>query len=175
MEVSAENIVSLFKGYLEEGFVEGRTSSRMEGVKRPVESKCAWIKVERKYFHRAVAFLKDISSPHICTPMASKELEDGGLELIYPFTIFSGEGNFRELPVILSVELPHDDLRIRSVADIVPGIIFMERETQEMLGVEIESITDGRRLFTPSKIRGSYPMRNRSSEKSENEAEETGN
>ena len=174
MEVSAENIVSLFKGFLEDGFVEGHTTSRMEGVKRPIESKCAWIKVKQKYFHRTVTFLKDISSPHISTPMASKELEGGGLELIYPFTIFSGEGNFRELPVIISVELPHDDLRIRSVADIVPGIIFMERETQEMLGVEIESIPDGRRLFTPVSIRGTYPMRGKPFEKSDNEAEETG-
>ena len=43
-------------------------------------------------------------------------------------------------------------MSIRTVTDIIPGILFMERETMEMLGVIIEDIPDSRRLFTHSNL-----------------------
>jgi Ni,Fe-hydrogenase III component G len=64
---------------------------------------------------------------------------------------------------VFSVQVPLDDLRIRTLTDIIPGILTMERETQEMLGVVIEDIPDSRPIFTPRNLPADMkPMRNSS-------------
>ena len=48
--------------------------------------------------------------------------------------------------------------RVRT--DLIPGAIFTERETQEMMGVEVVGIPDGRRLFIGEDVpEGVYPWR----------------
>lgn len=158
MITNPENVVSLFKAVIEEGLVDSRVQSRTEGYLNPVTQNCLWLKVTRDAFHRSVAFLKDISPIHVACPVASRE-HDEGLELIYPFTLFSGGGGYKELPVIISVILAWDDLTIRTVTDLIPGILYMEREMQEMLGVVVEDIPDGRRLFTPDSLQWRKPFR----------------
>ena len=97
------------------------------------------------------------------------------IELIYPFMIYSGRGNFSEQPVIMRVDVPRDDFRIRSCTAIIPGILIMEREAQEMLGLVVEDIPDGRRFFTPDSLeKGYWPLRGKEPEivKEETEIEE---
>ena len=52
--------------------------------------------------------------------------------------------------------VPLNDLRIRTLTDIIPGILNMERETQEMLGVVIEDIPDSRRDIYASQPFGGH-------------------
>jgi len=60
----------------------------------------------------------------------------------------------------LRVILPKNDLKIPTITDLVPGAIYTERETQEMMGVEVVGIPDSRRLFLPEDIpEGVYPWR----------------
>jgi membrane-bound hydrogenase subunit beta len=60
----------------------------------------------------------------------------------------------------LRVTLAKNDLRIPTITDIIPGALFTERETQEMMGVEVIGIPDKRRLFLPDDFPdGVYPWR----------------
>ena len=159
MPLTPEDIALRFREEFENEVIGVRIRSREQGVYRTVPQSVIWLSISRVVFHRAVSLLKDMGHIHIACPMASKEHDDG-IELIYPFTVLTGEGKFMELPVIISVFLPEEDLRIRSVSDILPGILYMERETMEMLGVIIEDIPDSRRLFTPENMQpGVFPMR----------------
>lgn len=132
---------------------------RHDGYRNRTVQKHLYLYIERDSFHMAVSILRKISPVHVSCPIASRE-GDGVLELIYSFMIYSGRGNFSELPVIITVPLPADDLTLRSCCDIIPGIIIMEREAQEMLGVLIEDIPDRRKFFTPGNLpSGTYPLR----------------
>jgi NADH:ubiquinone oxidoreductase subunit C len=59
--------------------------------------------------------------------MAYKEYEDR-IELIYPFALKMDDTHYSELMIIASVDLPNNDLTIRTITDIVPGALFIERE-----------------------------------------------
>ncbi|MCK5434445.1 MAG: NADH-quinone oxidoreductase subunit C, partial [Dehalococcoidales bacterium] len=81
------------------------------------------------------------------------------VELIYHFTIYYGSP-LEEISLGLRVTLPKRNLRIPTVTDLIPGAIFTERETQEMMGVEVTDIPDGRRLFLAGVLpEGIYPWR----------------
>lgn len=119
-----------------------------------------WISIDRESFHSAVGILKTMGRLHISTPMPYKEYGDR-IELIYPFALKMTDTKYSEIMVIVSVDIPKDDLKIRTITDIVPGALFMERETMEMIGVQIEDIPDPRRLFTGNYLPGGvYPLRN---------------
>jgi membrane-bound hydrogenase subunit beta len=159
MILTPEEIVEKLRDNFKENIHNARIVKKEDGYKNVKTQNIIWVTLGRSVFHRAVSMLHTIHPLHIACPMSSRELNDG-LELIYTFTLFSGTGNFQELVINLVIFLPENDLRIRSVTDIVPGILYMERETMEMLGVNIEDIPDSRRLFTPDTIaKDFYPMR----------------
>ncbi|MFW5770549.1 MAG: NADH-quinone oxidoreductase subunit C [Spirochaetota bacterium] len=153
-----DDIVARFSSELKGHFTASRIQETAEGLDESKKRVRLWLSIDRDVFHRAVSLLKEFGPPHICTPMASKEYADT-IELIYPFTMNYAAKPFGELVVILVVDIPRDDMRIRSVCDLVPGILYMERETMEMLGIIIEDIPDPRRLFTPDSLGDTYPMR----------------
>jgi len=95
--------------------------------------------------------------PHLSV-ISSSDLGNS-VELIYHFTIYYGH-HLKALSVGLGVTLPKHDLKIPTITDLIPGAIFTERETQEMIGVEIVDIPDNRRLFLPEDFpEGVYPWR----------------
>ncbi len=156
-----EEIVNKLKEYIGDGLLEWEVRTRFDGVTNIREQKHLYIKLNRGAFHRSVAFLYKISPLHISCPMASIESEEA-IELIYPFMIYSGHGDQTEQPLIVSYDIPKSDLRTVSVTDIIPGIIIMERETQEMLGIEVENLPDERRIFTPDNMEeGFLPLRDK--------------
>jgi len=159
MILSPEQIIEKLRDTFKENIHTARIVKKEDGCKNIKTQNIVWITLERRAFHRAVSMLHSIHPLHIACPMASREHNDG-LELIYPFSLYSGTGNFQEMIINLVVFLPENDLRIRSVTDVVPGILYMERETMEMLGVNVEDIPDSRRLFTPDSVaKDFYPMR----------------
>jgi membrane-bound hydrogenase subunit beta len=154
-----EDIIQRFSSELKGHFTASRIQETAEGLDGSKKRIRVWLNIDREVFHRAVSLLKEYGPPHICTPMASKEYEDT-IELIYPFTMNYAAERFGELVVVIAVDIPRDDMRIRSISDLVPGILYMERETMEMLGIIIEDIPDPRRLFTPDSLGDEFPMRN---------------
>jgi len=154
---SPEAIVDSFKTALGDDFIDSKIYEREVAVKKNV-FRTIWVYVKREAFRRAVEHICKLQEyPHLAI-ISSSDLGDS-VELIYHFTIYYGH-HLAELPLGLRVELPKNDLKIPTLTDIIPGALFTERETQEMMGVEVVGIPDSRRLFLPEDFpEGVYPWR----------------
>jgi membrane-bound hydrogenase subunit beta len=155
--LSPKQIVDSFKKELSDGFIDGTIYEREVAVKKN-RFRSLWIKVRLEAFHHAVEHICRLEKyPHLAI-ISSSDL-GSEVELIYHFTIYFGH-HLEELSVGLKVLLSKSNLRIPTVTDLIPGAIFTERETQEMMGVEVVGIPDGRRLFVAAEIpEGVYPWR----------------
>lgn len=156
-KLSPQGIVDSFKKTLGGGFVDGKIYEREVAVKKN-HFRCIWLYVKREALREAVQHLSRIQEyPHLVI-ISSSDLGDD-VELIYHFTIYYG-GHLEEISVGIRVTLAKKDLNIPTITDLIPGAIFPERETQEMIGVEVTGIPDGRRLFIADDIpEGVYPWR----------------
>jgi len=158
MEIlSPEKIVKSFKAALGAGFLNAKIYQREVAVKKNLFTSI-WIYVKRQAFRKAVEHICELQEyPHLAI-ISSSDLGDS-VELIYHFTIYYGQ-HLKELSLGLRISLPKDDLKIPTITDIIPGALFTERETQEMMGVEVTGIPDNRRLFLPDDFpQDVYPWR----------------
>ena len=158
MEIlSPEKIVESFKAALGSNFIDSKIYQREIAVKRNIFTSI-WIYVKREAFRPAVDLIGRLQEyPHLSI-ISSSDLGDS-VELIYHFTIYYGQ-HLKELSLGLCLNLPKNDLTIPTITDIIPGALFAERETQEMMGVEVVGIPDNRRLFLPEDFpEGVYPWR----------------
>ena len=121
--------------------------------------KSVWVKVDGDNLKDAVTYLIELAeeSPHFSIISCSDLGDD--IELNYHFTL--GFGNWlEEFSFIIKVILPKTNLKIPSLTELVPAIIFSEREIKEMMGVEFDNLPDKRHLFlTTSFPKGVYPWR----------------
>ncbi|MDN7025866.1 NADH-quinone oxidoreductase subunit C [Methanoculleus sp. FWC-SCC1] len=154
--LTPEEVVAVFAKKFGKGILESRITERCEGVgKRP--SYDIWLDIDRDTLHPAVRELIAIHFPHLGV-ISGTDIGDA-VELNYHFSIYYGTKH-GEYMVTLTVALPKSDLRVATIADLIPGAVFSEREKQEMLGVEVVGIPDGRRLFLPEEFpEGVYPWR----------------
>jgi len=68
-------------------------------------------------------------------------LDSGAVfEIIYHFSTPEHDFNLR-------TEIPKDNAHIASISSIIPGAVLYEREIQEMFGITVDAIPDGRRLL----------------------------
>jgi len=158
MEIlSPEEIVESFKAALGSSFIDSKIYQREVAVKKNIFT-AIWIYVKRDAFRQAVDLIGRLQEyPHLSI-ISSSDLGDS-IELIYHFTIYYGQ-HLKELSLGLCLNLPKNDLKIPTITDIIPGALFAERETQEMMGVEVVGIPDNRRLFLPEDFpEGVYPWR----------------
>jgi len=156
-KLTPQEIVDSFKKALGDGFVDGQVYEREVAVKKN-RYRRVWIFVKREAFREAVQHLFRLQEyPHLVI-ISSSDLGNE-VELIYHFTIYYGF-HLEEISLGLRVTLSKKDLKIPTITDLIPGAIFTERETQEMMGVEVTDIPDGRRLFIAGDIpEGVYPWR----------------
>lgn len=156
-KVAPQAIIDSFRNALGDGFVTGSVYEREIAVKKN-KFRSLWIEVRKSAFRNAVEHICQLQKyPHLAV-ISSSDL-GARVELIYHFTIYYGY-HLEELSLGLRVKLPKSDLRIPTVTDLIPGAIFTERETQEMMGVEVVGIPDGRRLFIAEDVpAGVYPWR----------------
>ena len=155
--LSPQGIIDSFSQKLGDGFVSGTVYEREVAIKK-TKFRSIWIEVKESVFRDAVQHVFNLQEyPHLAI-ISSSDLGDK-VELIYHFTIYYGY-HLEELSLGLKVKLPKSDLRIPTITDLIPGAIFTERETQEMMGVEVVGIPDGRRLFIAEDVpEGVYPWR----------------
>lgn len=155
--LTAEQVVESFKEALGSDFVDSRIYRHEVAVKKNVYASI-WIETKRESLHRGVEHLCEVEKyPHLAVISSSDQGDQ--VELIYHFTIYYGR-QLKEISLGLRVSVPKDDLKVDTITDLVPGAIFTERETQEMMGVEMVGIPDGRRLFLPDDFPvGVYPWR----------------
>ena len=74
-------------------------------------------------------------------------------EFLYHFAAPAAVISFR-------TEVPRPEPRLPSICAVIPGAVLYERELQDMFGVTVEGIPDGRRLNLPDDWPdGQYPLR----------------
>ena len=156
-KLAPKAIIDSLSKELGDGFISGSVYEREVGVKKN-KFRSLWVEVKKNAFHDAVKHICQLQEyPHLAI-ISSSDL-GADVELIYHFTIYYGY-HLEELSLGLRVKLPKSDLKIPTITDLIPGAIFTERETQEMMGVEVVGIPDGRRLFIADEIpEGVYPWR----------------
>ncbi|HRD01487.1 MAG TPA: NADH-quinone oxidoreductase subunit C [Candidatus Saccharicenans sp.] len=60
----------------------------------------------------------------------------------------------------LRTEIPHEKPVLPSICEVIPGAILYERELQDMFGIVVQNIPDGRPLVLPDDWpAGNYPLR----------------
>ncbi|MBP7009637.1 MAG: NADH-quinone oxidoreductase subunit C [Kiritimatiellae bacterium] len=138
------------------GFVSARCTEWAEGIKGR-KSRQVWLKIAREALIQTLQRLVEIHYPHVsviafCDTGAQ-------VELVYHFHIYWGVPR-EEILVTLTVALDKTDLKVPTITGIIPGALTSEREKQEMLGIEVVGIPDGRRLFLPEDFpQGVFPWR----------------
>jgi len=145
-KLAPQAIIDSLTKELAEGFVGGSVHEYEVAVKKN-KFQSLWIEVKKSAFRHAVEHICRLQEyPHLAI-ISSADL-GAEVELTYHFTIYYGE-HLQELSLGLRVKLPKNDLTIPTITDLIPGAIFTERETQEMMGVAVVGIPDSRRLFLP--------------------------
>ena len=155
--LTPQAIIDSFRKELGKGFISGSVYEREVAVKKN-KFRRLWVEVKRSAFRDAVKHIFRLQEyPHFVI-ISSSDL-GSEVELIYHFTIYYGH-HLEELSLGIRIKLPKSDLTVPTITDLIPGAIFMERETQEMMGVKVMDIPDGRRLFISEDVpEGIYPWR----------------
>lgn len=171
-----QEILEALKEAAGEAWIGGRTAGWTERAKAAAEApsegteeaaaaapapapefRQVWVDVKREGLRPAVEKLIAIHFPHFVVIAA----EDRGEEIVLPyvFRLYHGKRH-AEVMATVSVHLPKADPTVPSICDLIPGVLISEREKQEMMGVAVEGIPDGRRMFLPDDFpEGVYPWR----------------
>lgn len=139
------------------GFVSARCTEWAEGVKGR-KSRQVWLRIARESLIPTLQRLVEIHYPHVAV-IASADT-GAQVELMYHFYVYWGIPH-EEILVTFTVALDKTDLKVPTITGLIPGALTSEREKQEMVGIEVVDIPDGRRLFLPEDFpNGVYPWRN---------------
>ncbi len=103
-------------------------------------------------FKDVLAYLmKDLGYSHLSTITAI----DNGTAFEAVYNLFG-----KNTGVSMGVKIDRGDPHIETITDIVPGALVYEREIQEMMGIKVDNIPDGRRLIIPENWpQDQYPLR----------------
>ncbi|RQD84473.1 MAG: NADH-quinone oxidoreductase subunit C, partial [Methanocalculus sp. MSAO_Arc2] len=154
--VPPEELINRFIREFGDAITDSRIQIRAEGAKKN-ENINIWMTISREILKPAIILLKEFSYPHLSVISGWDVGEE--LRMQYIFSIYYGRKH-GEYMVIFTVPLAKDDLSLPTISDQIPGAVFTEREKQEMFGVTIVDIPDGRRLFLPEDFpQGIYPLR----------------
>ncbi len=154
--LSVDQIADLFRKGLGTSLLDSRAQTRAEGNKTR-NLPFLWLTVEKNALKQAVALLKTVDYPFLAVISGC----DTGnqVELLYHFFVYNTVPN-AEISVTFKVPVPKTDLTVETIADLIPGAVFSEREKQEFFGVKVLGIPDDRRLFLPDDFpQGLYPWR----------------
>jgi len=109
-------------------------------------------KADKRYIHDICQLIHDDLFFEHATSIMGNDMKDY-MEVIYHLTSY-----YTGTMIELTVELPLDDLRLKSVADIWGGANWHERETYELFGIVFEGHPKLERLLTPDTYEF-YPFR----------------
>ena len=115
------------------------------------EVRRVYAKVDRDIIHDVCVYAHDTGFEHV-TSIMGNDMKDH-MEVIYHLTNYH-----TGIMIELTIDLPADDLRVRSTADIWVGGNWHERETYELFGIIFEGHPKLERLLTPDTYEF-YPFR----------------
>ena len=156
-KLDAQQVIKSFESALGGALIGTRIYEREIAVKKNTYASL-WLDVTRDGFRAAIQHVCRLhENPHF-TVVSPVDRGDS-VDLLYHFSLFYGE-HLRAIALAIRVTLPKTELTISTITDLIPGAIFSEREIQEMMGVTVTGIPDGRRLFIPDDFpKGVYPWR----------------
>ena len=143
--LTPQQIIDELKAATGDGFLNSRVTEWSEGIKG-LKSRQIWAQISREALRPAIQKIITIHFPHVSVIAFA----DTGaqVDLVYHLYIYWGIPK-EEILITLTVSLDKTDLKIPTITDLIPGALTSEREKQEMLGIEVVDIPDGRRLFLP--------------------------
>lgn len=116
------------------------------------EARRVYAKVNRDSIHDVCRYIHDKLTFEHVSAISGNDMTDH-MEVIYHLSNY-----FSGIMIELTAELPADDLRIRSTADIWEGGNWHERETYELFGIIFDGHPKLQRLLTPDTYEF-YPFR----------------
>jgi len=116
------------------------------------EERRVYAKVDKDSVHDVCLYARDNLSFEHVTSIMGNDMKDH-MEVIYLLTNY-----YNGVMIEITAELPADDLRIRSTADIWVGGNWHERETYELFGIIFDGHPKLKRLLTPDTYEF-YPFR----------------
>lgn len=116
------------------------------------EERRVYAKVGKDAIHEVCSYLHDKMTFEHATSVMGNDMVDY-VEVIYHLSNY-----YNGVVIVLTAELPNDDLHVRSVADIWGGANWHERETYELFGVIFDGHPKLERLLTPDTYEF-YPFR----------------
>ena len=154
--LTAPQVLEHFTARFGSGVTAARVQERREGAKKNPNYNL-WMDLDRGLLSDAIRDLMAMGPVHLAVVSGTDMGET--VRLIYSFSLYYGVRH-GEYTVNFAVSLPKSDLSIPTISDLVPGAVFTEREKQEMLGITVTGIPDGRGLFLPDDFpKGVYPWR----------------
>ena len=154
--LTPQELVDRFVGTFGDAITDPRIVTRAEGAKKNPNTNI-WMTIDREILKPVINLLKELYYPHLSVISGWDTGEE--LRLQYIFSIYYGKPH-GEIMVTFTVPLKKTDLTVPTISDQIPGAAFTEREKQEMYGITVEGIPDGRRLFLPEDFpEGVYPLR----------------
>jgi len=130
--------------------LERKFSGKVKVVR--TEERRVYAKLDRDSVHDVCMYIHDILTFEHASAILGIDMIDH-MEVIYLLSNY-----FTGTVIELTVELPADDLCVRSVSDIWGGANWHERETYELFGIIFEGHPKLERLLTPETYEF-YPFR----------------
>jgi membrane-bound hydrogenase subunit beta len=154
--LTALQVLDHFTAKFGAGVSGARVQERREGAKKNPNYNL-WMDLDRQLLKDAIKDLMAMGPVHLSVISGTDMGET--IRLIYTLSLYYGVRH-GEYTVNFAVSLPKTDLTVPTISDLVPGAVFTEREKQEMLGIAVTGIPDGRGLFLPDDFpKGVYPWR----------------
>ena len=154
--LTAPQVLEHFTARFGSGVTAARVQERREGAKKHPNYNL-WMDLDRGLLKDAIRDLQSLGPVHLAVVSGTDMGET--VRLIYTLSLSYGVRH-GEYMVNFAVSLPKSDLTVPTISDLIPGAVFTEREKQEMLGVTVTGIPDGRGLFLPDDFpKGVYPWR----------------
>ena len=130
--------------------LQNRFEGKLQVTK--TEPRRVYAKVDKDSIHDVCLYARDnLAFEHVSSIMGNDMIKY--MEVIYHLTNY-----FSGVIIELTVELPAENLRIRTTADIWEGGNWHERETYELFGIVFEGHPKLERLLTPDTYEF-YPFR----------------
>lgn len=154
--MTPEAVLERFESRFGDRIISSEVRQWYEGTKKtPVNS--VWFKIDASTLHDAIEELISIDYPHLGVISAVDMIEE--IDVLYHLTIFFGDKG-TEITVNFTVSVPKENPVVPTIADLIPGAVYSEREKQELMGIKVENIPDERGLFLPDDFpEGIYPWR----------------
>ncbi len=131
-------------------FLQRKFSGKLEVTR--TEERRVYVKADRDAIYDICKYAHDnLTYEHVTSIMGNDMIDH--MEVIYHLTNY-----FSGVMIEITTDLPLDDLRVRSTADIWTGGNWHERETYELFGIIFEGHPKLERLLTPDTYEF-YPFR----------------